>query len=109
MNEDDIEKKIENLDVYVTEIDLATLLRIDFVDYHKMLDILDDDEEPCCDFGIFAVNHHHNSDPATGDIVISVEDEDFLECTSAQLKSYLEKFKDERRRINYVYGRATLH
>lgn len=110
MNEDINEEKINKLDVHVKQIEVGTLLRMDFVDFHKILDHLDDEEEPCCDFGIFALVDCE-ADLATGDIIISVDEEDFLDCTAAQLKTHL--LKINRRcntiKVTIVYGKSNLN
>ena len=109
MNEDVIEEKIDKLNIHVKIMEVATLMRIDFVDYHKMLDQLDDEEEPCCDFGIFAVVDHRAADLATGDVIISLDEEDFLDCTAAQLKTYLLKINEisNKSKVTIVYGNLT--
>ena len=109
MNEDVIEEKIDKLNIHVKIMEVGTLMRIDFVDYHKMLDQLDDEEEPCCDFGIFAVVDHSAANLATGDVIISVDEEDFLDCTAAQLKTHLLKINgiSNKRKVTMVYGNLT--
>ena len=112
MNEDINEEKINNLDIHVKEIEVKTLLRMDFVDYHKILDHLEDEEEPCCDFGIFALveSSFSEADLATGDIIISVDEQDFLDCTSAQLKTHLLKInrRCNKSKVTIVYGKSYL-
>ena len=34
---------------------VADLLALKLVDFHKMLELLEDDDEPVCDFGVFLV------------------------------------------------------
>ena len=110
MNEDINEEKIDKLDVHVKQIEVGTLLRMDFVDFHRILDHLDDEEEPCCDFGIFALvdRSFSEADLATGDIIISVDEDDFLDCTAAQLKTHLRKINRRCNTIKMtvVYGKS---
>ena len=112
MNEDINEEKINKLDIHVKEIEVKTLLRMDFVDYHKILDHLEHEEESCCDFGIFALveSSFSEADLATGDIIISVDEEDFLDCTSAQLKTHLLKINRgcNKSKVTVVYGKSYL-
>ena len=109
MDEDVIEGKIEKLNVHVKIMEVGTLMDVDFVDYHKMLNQLNDEEEPCCDFGIFAVVDHSDTDLSTGDVIISVDKEDFLDCTAAQLKTHLLKINgiSNKSKVTIVYGNLT--
>ena len=60
-------------------------MRTSFVDYHNMLEQLQDEEEPVCDFGIF-VSSQSDSELKFGDFVIALDDEDLLETTAGQMR-----------------------
>ena len=56
---------------------VADLLALKLVDFHKMLELLEDDGEPVCDLGVFLVQEESEvGELRTGDLVISV-----LYCT----------------------------
>ena len=95
--EDEVERNIESLNILIIHEKVETLNKLGFLDYHKMLDWLKDEDEPCCDFGIFVVNDTDLCENIkTGDVIISIEDEDLLESTAAQLKTILNKHINEQ-------------
>ena len=95
--EDEVERNIERLNILIIHEKVETLNKLGFLDYHKMLDLLKDEDEPCCDFGIFVVNDTDLCENIkTGDVIISIEDEDLLESTAAQLKTILNKHINEQ-------------
>ena len=85
----------------ILNINYEILKNVSFVDYHILLDLLEDDEEPSCDFGIF-VSSTGDSDFQSenliqfGDLVLSLNDEDLLESTAAQLKVLINNLDGKR-------------
>ena len=58
------------------------MLALKLVDFHKMLELLEDDGEPVCDFGVFLVQEESEvGELRTGDLVISVLYCTVLYCT----------------------------
>ena len=61
-----------------------------------MLDTLEENEEPACDFGVFITgNNHETNGLISGDLLISVDDEDCLEKTAAQVHHFLGKLNPD--------------
>ena len=85
---------------------VADLLALKLVDFHKMLELLEDDREPVCDFGVFVVQEDEVAELRTGDVVISVEEEDCLEATAAQLRNTISRL-DRRANVTMTVGRRT--
>ena len=86
---------------------VADLLALKLVDFHQMLELLEDDREPVCDFGVFVVQEAGEvADLRTGDVVISVEEEDCLESTAAQLRNTISRL-DRRANVTMTVGRRT--
>ena len=85
---------------------VADLLALKLVDFHQMLELLEDDREPVCDFGVFVVQEGEVAELRTGDVVISVEEEDCLESTAAQLRNTISRL-DRRANVTLTVGRRT--
>ena len=85
---------------------VADLLALKLVDFHKMLELLEDEREPVCDFGVFVVQEDEVAELRTGDVVISVEEEDCLESTAAQLRNTISRL-DRRANVTMTVGRRT--
>ena len=86
---------------------MADLLALKLVDFHKMLELLEDDGEPVCDFGVFLVQEESEvGELRTGDLVISVGDEECLESTAAQLRNTISRL-DSRAKVTMTVGRRT--
>ena len=84
---------------------VADLLALKLVDFHKMLELLEDDGEPVCDFGVFLVQEESEvGELRTGDLVISVGDEECLESTAAQLRNTISRL-DSRATVTMTVGR----
>ena len=110
--EEEMEKVIDNLDIHGVDLNIEDLYTIDFVDFHKMLDLLDGDEEPCCDFGVFIVikeTEKLKSKLHNGDIIISVNEEDMLELTAAQVKKVIKKAESRNTKVlSLLIGRKKI-
>ena len=89
---------------------VADLLALKLVDFHKMLELLEDDGEPVCDFGVFLVQEESEvgevGELRTGDLVISVGEEECLESTAAQLRNTISRL-DSRAKVTMTVGRRT--
>ena len=83
------------------------MLALKLVDFHKMLELLEDDGEPVCDFGVFLVQEESEvGELRTGDLVIRVGDEECLESTAAQLRNTISRL-DSRAKVTMTVGRRT--
>ena len=97
------------MNIIILNINYEILKNVSFVDYHILLDLLEDNEEPSCDFGIF-VSSKGDSDFQSenliqfGDLVLSLNDEDLLESTAAQLKVLINNL-DGKRNHQLTLGR----
>ena len=87
--------QIENLQIIVSSAKVKDLQSLQIVDFHIMLESLEGDEEPACDFGVFISHNHLEYGMKTGDVVISIDDEDCLEKTAAQVHHSLNKLNTE--------------
>ena len=86
---------MEKLDIVILETDPVRLQGVKFVDFHKMLEYADD-EETICDFGVYvskvdAGSEALNLDIRAGDLVLCLDDQDFLNSTAAKFKNHLGK------------------
>ena len=70
-----------------------------------MLEQLEDEEEPVCDFGIF-VSSTADSELKFGDFVIALDDEDLLESTAGQIKVLIGRL-DRSRNHQITLGRRS--
>jgi len=106
---------IENLNIIATDLDPKYLEHVTFSDFHIILNILDIEDLPICDFGIYVSRIDSNSENGlvgrscdcnikVGDMVIFVEDEDMTNVTSAHLNNFLQKYKGQKK-IPIVLGR----
>merc|ERR1712126_150739 len=106
---------IENLKIIATDIDPKYLEHVTFSDFHIISNILDIEDLPICDFGIYVSRIDSNSENGlvgrscdcnikVGDMVIFVEDEDMTNVTSAHLNNFLQKYKGQKK-IPIVLGR----
>ena len=98
---------MEKLDIVVLEINHAALVGVTFVDFYKMMEKVGD-EETICDFGVYVSEIDADSealklDLKKGDLVMFMNDEDFLSCTAAQFKTQLSKVGNAR--ISLTLGR----
>lgn len=104
-----VEEMVEKLDIIIVETDPSNLGEFNFVDYHRMLENVDDPENiPICDFGVYVAsmnNYDDNKDidVRIGDLVLFLDDEDFLNSTAAQFKNHLAK--QSRSRVSLTLGR----
>ena len=112
VKEDEMEKVIDNLDIHALDLDIEEVSKIDFVDFHKMLELLDGDAEPCCDFGVFIFIDDIKkirTELHTGDIVININEEDILEMTAAQVKNIIKKLESRNSKaLSLLIGRKKL-
>ena len=99
--EKEVEDAINKLNIVVTDVNPGDLKDITFCDYHRMLDMMEKEEEiPVCDFGVYVSCYDRNASRRTlesggeydikvGDMVICIQDEDVTDKTSAQLNNFL--------------------
>ena len=117
--EKEIEIAIENLNIIATDLHPKYLEHLTFSDFHIILDILDVEDTPICDFGIYVSRIDSNSEDSlvgrncecnieVGDMVIFVEDEDMTNMTSAHLNKILRKYKGQKK-IPIVLGRRQIY
>ena len=103
------------MNIIATELDPKYLEHVTFSDFHIILDILDVEDPPICDFGIYVSRVDSNSENClvgrscdcnieVGDMVIFVEDEDMTNMTSAHLNKFLQKYRGQKK-IPIVLGR----
>ena len=68
---------------------------VNIVDFIKMFELIGDDDEcePVCDFGVFMSQDSSEVNLKTGDLLISIDEDDFLDKTSAQVMNYVKRLK----------------
>ena len=98
---------MEKLEIVVLDINHDQLKGVTFVDFYKMMEKVGD-EETICDFGVYVSDIDAGSEALTlnlkkGDLVMFMNDEDFLSCTAAQFKTQLSKVGNSR--ISLTLGR----
>ena len=99
---------MEKLDIVIIETDPVLLRGVQFVDFHKMLENMNVEEETICDFGVYIYqiddgSEALNLDIKTGDLVLCLNGENFLSSTAAVLKNHLVKCGQTR--ITLTLGR----
>ena len=99
---------VEKLDIVIIETDPVLLRGVQFVDFHKMLENMNGEEETICDFGVYICDIEDGSealnlDIKTGDLVLYLDVENFLSSTAAIFKNHLVKFGQNR--ITLTLGR----
>ena len=103
------------MNIIATELDPKYLEHVTFSDFHIILNILDIEDLPICDFGIYVSRVDSNSENClvgrscdcnieVGDMVIFVEDEDMTNMTSAHLNKFFQKYRGQKK-ITIVLGR----
>ena len=102
-----VEELVEKLDIVITDINPEGLSKVKFVDFYKMLE-KSDDEEPICDFGVYVsevdvASEAHNLDIKVGDLVLCLDDQDFLNSTAAKIKNYFGKLG--KKKVTLTLGR----
>jgi len=113
-----VEEAVERLDIVIVDSDPRLLLElVKFCDYHRMMeteeaedDVFGSEEDPAplCDFGVFVEEVSNDEEASSlnirrGDMVLTVEDQDFLSSTAGQLKNQLAKVG--RTRVSLTLGR----
>ena len=103
-----VEEMVEKLDIVIIETDSVGLQGVQFVDFHKMVENLNAEEETICDFGVYISkiddgSEALNLDIKTGDLVLYLNGENFLSSTAAVFKNNL--VKCGRTRITLTLGR----
>ena len=99
---------MEKLDIVIIEMDPVLLRGVQFVDFHKMLENLNAEEETICDFGVYISkiddgSEALNLDMKIGDLVLYLNGENFLSSTAAVFKNHLAKCGQTR--ITLTLGR----
>ena len=102
-----VEEMVEKLDIVILETDPVGLQEVKFVDFHKMLENADY-EEPICDFGVYvsavdAGSEGLDLDIRAGDLVLCLDDQDFLNSTAAKFKNHLGRIT--KTRVTITLGR----
>ena len=102
-----VEELVEKLDIVITDINPEGLSKVKFVDFYKMLE-KSGDEEPICDFGVYVseidvASEALNLDIKVGDLVLCLDDQDFLNSTAAKFKNYLGKLG--KKKVTLTLGR----
>ena len=95
-----VEELVDKLDIVITDINPEGLSKVKFVDFYKMLE-KSEDEEPICDFGVYVseidvASEALNLDIKVGDLVLCLDDQDFLNSTAAKFKNHLGKLGKKR-------------
>ena len=101
---------MEKLDIVIVETDPVALKELHFVDFYKMLEDSDGEEEAICDFGVYISQVETGSEASNlnikpGDLVLYLNDEDFLSSTAAILKTHLAKIGKSR--VTLTLGRRS--
>ena len=102
-----VEEMVEKLDIVILETHPVRLQGVKFVDFHKLFEYADD-EETICDFGVYvskvdAGSEALNLDIRAGDLVLCLDDQDFLNSTAAKFKNHLGKVS--KTRVTLTLGR----
>ena len=71
---------------------------LNLVDFIKMFEMIGDDDEcePVCDFGVFMSQDSSEVNLKTGDLLISIDEDDFLDKTSAQVVNYIKRLEPQK-------------
>ena len=86
---------IETLQIIIEQMKVKQFHDVNIVDFIKMFEMIDDDDEcePVCDFGVFMSQDSSQVNLKTGDLLISIDEDDFLDKTSAQVMNYVKRLK----------------
>ena len=86
---------IETLQIIIVNMKVKQFHDVNIVDFIKMFELIGDDDEcePVCDFGVFMSQDSSEVNLKTGDLLISIDEDDFLDKTSAQVMNYVKRLK----------------
>jgi len=103
-----VEEMVEKLDIVIIETDPVALKEVHFVDFYKMMENSDDEEAPICDFGVYISQVETGSKALnlnikSGDLVLCMDEEDFLSSTAAIFKTHLTRIG--KTRVTLTLGR----
>jgi len=113
-----VEEAVERLDIVIVDSDPRLLLQlVKFCDYHRMMETDEEEDDvfgkeedpaPLCDFGVYVEEVSREEEASSlnimrGDMVLTLEDQDFLSSTASQLKHQLGKVG--RPRVSLTLGR----